>query len=98
MQVLLSKELSSSGGYSRKPITVTTSSIVGAEAVKPEVEIDVEATGANLTYRYVLVAYGASITIGDATGITGHTLADEGVDLQILDGATKQFGLTFGVS
>jgi hypothetical protein len=93
IEVLIAKEL----GIPRQAVTVGAAAIVGAEAVKPAVDFVVTNTGAaNLSYRHILIGYGASSNIGDVNGIVGFDLITEAIDQVTAPNQARQITLTFG--
>jgi hypothetical protein len=96
IEVLIAKELPS-GIYQRQPITVGVAVIEGLEAVKPPVVVTLDNTGTtDITYRHVLIAYGAGSAIGSITGITGFDLITEGTDQITVASQVREITLIFG--
>jgi hypothetical protein len=96
IEVLVNKELAS-GIYQRLPITVGTAVMDGLEAVKPPVVVTLNNTGTTeITYRHVLIAYGAGSAIGSTAGITGFDLITEGTDQITVASQVREITLIFG--
>lgn len=95
IEVLINKEL----GIPRQAITVGAAAMVGGEALKPALTFTVTNTGtSNLTYRHILIAYGADSAIGSAAGIDGFDLITEAIDQVIIPNQAREITLTFGAS
>jgi hypothetical protein len=94
--VLVNKELAS-GIYQRQPITVGVAAMDGLEAVKPPVVVTLNNTGTtDITYRHVLIAYGAGSAIASTAGITGFDLITEGTDQTTAASQVREITLIFG--
>jgi hypothetical protein len=96
--VLLAKELPSSSFYNRPAISNTGAAVIsGAEATKAPLVLTLpNATAGAIAYRHILVAFGASATIGDASGINGIQMITEASDQITAAGVTRQITLDFG--
>jgi hypothetical protein len=96
-EVLINKELAAVGGYQRLLI-----SDLGADypafgaAYRATKTISFVNTGAsNILHQHVLIARGASASVGDAAGIVAIDLLTEPVDQVTLPGQQRDFGLNF---
>jgi hypothetical protein len=99
--VLVSKELPSGGPYARIPMdSLGAATITNAgKAAKPTKTVQLNNTGStSITYRHYLVAFGASSTIGDASGITGFFLGSETANQTIPAGQARVISVTLEAS
>jgi hypothetical protein len=98
LNVIINKELSSGGAYSRLPVSfLPAAAIVANEAIKSKV-VSLENTGlTSIAHRSTMLIYGGTATIGDTTGITGYELATELADQYTAAGQTRDFALELTV-